>query len=58
MAKIIRPSLAIRCTQSNCRTLFEVAELPEGKQQEVVCPNCGEHYIYPPITSDDSQKQE
>jgi len=58
MAKIIRPSLAIRCTQSNCRTLFEVAELPEGKQQEVVCPNCGEHYIYPPIVSDDSQKQE
>ena len=47
MARLVRPSWAIRCTQSGCRTLFEVAELEEGKQQEVVCPNCGEHYVYP-----------
>ncbi len=52
MAKIIRPTLAIRCAQSNCKTLFEVAQVPEGKQQEVVCPKCGEHYIYPPLHSD------
>ena len=49
MAKLIRPSWAIRCTQSGCKTLFEVAKLEPGKQQEVVCPNCGEHYVYPAI---------
>ena len=58
MAKIIRPSLAIRCTHSTCRTLFEIARVPEGKQQEVVCPGCGEHYIYPPLHEEDSEKQE
>ena len=58
MAKIIRPTLAIRCTQSNCRTLFEVAQIPEGKQQEVVCPNCGEHYIYPPVHDENSENNE
>ena len=42
MAKLIRPSWAVRCTQSGCKTLFEVAKLEPGKQQEVVCPNCGE----------------
>lgn len=47
MARLIRPVLAIRCVQSGCKTLFEVAELEKGKQQEVVCPNCGEHYVYP-----------
>ena len=31
MAKLIRPSWAIRCTQSGCRTLFEVAKLEGGK---------------------------
>ncbi len=49
MARLIRPTWAIRCVQSGCRTLFEVAQLEEGKQQEVVCPNCGEHYVYPII---------
>ena len=44
MARLIRPTWAIRCTQSSCRTLFEVAKLEDGKQQEVVCPNCGEEY--------------
>lgn len=47
MAKLIRPTWAIRCTQSSCRTLFEVAKLEQGRQQEVICPNCGEHYVYP-----------
>ena len=47
MARLIRPSWAIRCVQSGCKTLFEVAKLENGKQQEVVCPNCGEHYVYP-----------
>lgn len=47
MARLIRPSWAIRCVQSGCKTLFEVAKLEDGKQQEVVCPNCGEHYVYP-----------
>ena len=54
MARIIRPVLAIRCTQSSCKTLFEVAEVEEGKQQEVVCPNCGEHYVYP-VKDDESE---
>lgn len=49
MARLIRPTLAIRCVQSGCKTLFEVAELEDGKQQEVICPNCGEHYVYPII---------
>ncbi|MBQ2645222.1 hypothetical protein IJG14_06600 [bacterium] len=59
MARIIRPVWAIRCNQSGCKTIFEVAKLNPGKQQEVICPNCGEHYIYPPIGNDDqSQKQD
>ena len=41
MARLVRPSWAIRCVQSGCKTLFEVAQLENGKQQEVVCPNCG-----------------
>ena len=47
MARLVRPTWAIRCTQSGCKALFEVVELENGKQQEVVCPNCGEHYVYP-----------
>ena len=47
MARLVRPTWAIRCTQSSCRNLFEVAVLEDGKQQEVVCPACGEHYVYP-----------
>ncbi len=47
MARIIRPTWAIRCVNSGCRKLFEVAMLEDGKQQEVVCPECGEHYVYP-----------
>ena len=47
MARLIRPTWAIRCVQSGCKTLFEVAKLEGDKQQEVVCPNCGEHYVYP-----------
>ena len=54
MARIIRPVLAVRCVQSGCKTLFEVAELEPGKQQEVVCPTCGEHYVYPPLASDEN----
>lgn len=57
MAKIIRPTLAIRCTQSNCKTLFEVAQTENGRQQEVVCPGCGEHYIYPPIENNNQNQQ-
>lgn len=56
MARLIRPVMAIRCTQSGCRTLFEVAEVEEGKQQEVVCPNCGEHYVYPILDGDEDNK--
>lgn len=56
MARLVRPTWAIRCTQSSCKTLFEVAELEPGKQQEVVCPNCGEHYVYP-ITEDGEYKE-
>ncbi len=55
MARIVRPTWAIRCVQSGCRCLFEVAQLEEGKQQEVVCPNCGEHYVYP---ATENQNQE
>ena len=51
MARIIRPVWAIRCVQSSCKCLFEVAQLEEGKQQEVVCPSCGEHYVYPVVES-------
>ena len=58
MAKLIRPSWAIRCTQSGCKTLFEVAKLENGKQQEVVCPNCGEHYVYPIIDEDGNNNEE
>lgn len=47
MARIVRPNWAIRCVQ--CKELFEVVELEEGKQQEVICPTCGEHYVYPII---------
>jgi len=52
MAKIVRPTWAIRCSASGCRELFEVVVLEEGRQQEVVCPKCGEHYLYPPLASD------
>lgn len=54
MARIIRPTWAIRCVNSSCRTLFEVAVI-EDKQQEVVCPSCGEHYVYPPKTNEESE---
>ncbi len=56
MARLIRPTWAVRCVQSGCKTLFEVAQLEEGKQQEVVCPNCGEHYVYP-ILKDSEENQ-
>ena len=49
MARLIRPTWAVRCVQSGCKCLFEVAIPEEGKQQEVICPNCGEHYVYPVI---------
>ena len=55
MARIVRPTWAIRCVQSSCKCLFEVAKLEDGKQQEVVCPNCGEHYVYPAL--ENSQEQ-
>ncbi len=57
MARIIRPTWAIRCVQSSCRTLFEVVPLEKGKQQEVVCPGCGEHYLYPPVNPDDQTEE-
>ncbi len=53
MARIIRPTWAIRCVQSSCRALFEVVVLEDGRQQEVVCPECGEHYLYPPLKTDE-----
>ncbi len=56
MAKLIRPTWAIRCTQSSCRALFEVAKLEDGKQQEVICPNCGEHYVYPILEDGNNQE--
>ena len=56
MARIIRPTWAIRCVNSSCRTLFEVAVLDDGKQQEVVCPKCGEHYVYP-LSKDDEVEE-
>lgn len=55
MARIIRPVWAIRCVQSSCKKLFEVAKLEEGKTQEVVCPDCGEHYVYPPPKDEASE---
>ena len=56
MARIVRPTWAIRCVQSGCKELFEVVALEPGKQQEVVCPKCGEHYVYPIYDNDDEQK--
>ena len=55
MARLIRPTWAIRCVQSSCKTLFEVAVTENGKQQEVVCPKCGEHYVYPVRPEDEQQ---
>lgn len=56
MARIVRPGWAIRCVQSSCKFLFEVAVLnKEGQQQEVVCPKCGEHYVYPPTPEDENK---
>ena len=55
MARLIRPTWAIRCVQSGCKTLFEVAVTENGKQQEVVCPKCGEHYVYPVRPEDEKQ---
>jgi hypothetical protein len=57
MARIIRPSWAIRCVMSGCKTLFEVAKIKDGEQQEVVCPGCGEHYVYPPAAENEIQEQ-
>ena len=48
MARIVRPVWAIRCVQSSCKTLFEVVMIEDDRQQEVICPGCGEHYVYPP----------
>ena len=53
MARIVRPTWAIRCSNSSCKELFEVVQLEKGKQQEVVCPKCGEHYVYPVIDDDE-----
>lgn len=39
------------------RELFEVAILEDGKQQEVVCPKCGEHYLYPVLPDDENAEQ-
>jgi len=55
MARIIRPSWGIRCVQSGCKTFFEIAKISGDKQQEVICPACGEHYVYPPITEAEEQ---
>lgn len=55
MARLTRPTWAIRCIQSGCKALFEVAILEDGKQQEVVCPECGEHYVYPVLSSDEER---
>lgn len=54
MARLIRPTWAIRCVQSGCKELFEVAKLEDGKQQEVICPACGEHYVYPITEKDEN----
>ncbi len=53
MARIIRPAWGIRCVQSGCKTFFEVAQVDGEKQQEVICPKCGEHYVYPPRAKDE-----
>lgn len=56
MARIIRPTWAIRCQTAGCKTLFEVAVVSQkGISQEVVCPACGEHYLYPPPDFYDSE---
>ena len=55
MARLVRPTWAIRCTQSGCKALFEVAILDDGRQQEVICPACGEHYVYP-IRKEDEER--
>ena len=57
MARLIRPTMAIRCVQSGCKCLFEVAQVEDGKQQEVVCPNCGEHYVYPIYDNENDDEQ-
>ncbi len=54
MARIVRPVWAIRCSNSACKTLFEVVRLEDGKIQEVICPGCGEHYAYPPPKDDNN----
>ena len=41
MARLIRPTWAIRCVQSGCKCLFEVAQ--------------GEHYVYPIKDDEDHQ---
>lgn len=56
MARLTRPTWAIRCSQSGCKALFEVAILEKGKQQEVVCPACGEHYVYPVLEDQEEEK--
>jgi len=53
MARIVRPGWSIRCVQSSCKTLFEIAIINDGLQQEVICPKCGEHYVYPPKPEDE-----
>ncbi len=55
MARIVRPTWAIRCVNSSCKKLFEVVPLENGKQQEVVCPECGEHYLYPPANENEQE---
>ncbi len=55
MARIIRPVWAIRCSNSACKNLFEVVRIEEeNKTQEVICPGCGEHYVYPPPKDDNN----
>lgn len=58
MARITRPGWAIRCVQSGCKTLFEVAKLKDGQTQEVICPKCGEHYVYPPLQDSEENSEE
>lgn len=57
MARLTRTVPAIRCVQSTCKTLFEVADVKPGQTQEVVCPRCGEHYVYPPLEDQQSPQQ-
>lgn len=57
MARIVRPAWAIRCQTSGCKDLFEVAVITQkGINQEVICPSCGEHYLYPPPDFYDNQE--